>query len=309
LLYHSKKYDTLEDFVRDIDNYSEELPLNEFDGIVIMTIHKSKGLEFDNVIVLDSLSNGKNNNGSILFYYENARLKDMKLKITNRSAVDNEYRKMMEKEEILRYEDKKNAEYVAFTRAKNSLIILKRSEKTKQGKSYSAFVSTLEKMQKGEVIPSEDKNLEKTKPVKIKIINVGKQENLIEEEEYKPNDYEAIFLGNAIHYAFECDDIEAVRNHYGDFCDIEEVKGMYENAKKMLPKGKKEVPFIFENKVGRMDLYVEGVEIIDYKSTRPKDERAYVNQVKHYMEVVEKITGKKVKGRIFYVDTLEFREV
>ncbi|MEO1924345.1 MAG: PD-(D/E)XK nuclease family protein, partial [Nautiliaceae bacterium] len=148
------------------------------------------------------------------------------------------------------------------------------------------------------------------KPVKIKIINIGKQENLIEEEEYKPNDYEAIFLGNAIHYVFECDDIEAVRNHYGDFCNVDEVKEMYQKAKKILPKGKKEIPFIYNKKVGRMDLFIEeNYLIIDYKTTKPKDERAYVKQVRHYMEVVEKLTGKKAQGKIFYVDTLEFREV
>jgi len=309
LLYHSKKYDTLEDFVRYIDEYSEELPLSEFDGIVIMTIHKSKGLEFDNVIVLDRLSKENSDKSNIIFYYEKAKLKDVKLKIPNRSVVDGKYKKIIENEEILRFEDKKNAEYVAFTRAKNSLIILKRSEKKKDGSSYSAFVSNLEKMKKGEVIPSENKEAQKQKPVDIKIKNLGKQKNVIEEEEYKPNDYEAIFLGNAIHYAFECDDIEAVRNVYGDFCDIEEIKEMYEEAKKLLPKGIKELPFIFENKVGRMDLFVEGVEVIDYKSTKPKDESAYINQVKHYIKVVEKITGKKVRGRIFYVDTGKFREV
>jgi len=309
LLYHSKKYDTLEDFVKDIDEYSEELPLSEFDGIVVITIHKSKGLEFDNVIVVDRLSKENSDMSNILFYYENAKLKDLKLKIKNRSVVDEQFDQMLKKEEILKYEDKKNAEYVAFTRAKNSLIILKRSEKTNDGRSYSAFVTELEKMNEGRVIPSEKDDSKKTKPVKIEIKNIGKQENLIEEEEYKPNDYEAIYLGNALHFAFECEDIEAVRNRYGDFCEVEKIKKMYEKAKNYLPKGKKELPFIFENKVGRMDLYVEGVEIIDYKSTKPKDESQYVNQVRHYMNVVEKITGKKVKGKIFYVDTCKFREV
>jgi exodeoxyribonuclease V beta subunit len=309
LLYHSKKYDTLFDFVREIESYDEELPLSEFNGIVIMTIHKSKGLEFDNVIVLDRLSDRENPSGNIIFYYESAKLKDIKLKIPNRETIDNDYSLILKKEEHLKYEDKKNAEYVAFTRAKNSLIILKRIETNKQGKSYSAFVTNLEKMQKGEVIPSEDKKEEKITPINIKIKNLGKQSDIIEEEEYKPNDFDAIFLGNAIHYAFECGDIEAVRNKYGDFCDIEEVKVLVEKSKPFLPKGKKEVPFIYEGKVGRMDLYVEGVEIIDYKSKKPNDESSYIKQVRHYVEVVEKLTGKKVKGKIFYVDTQKFREV
>ena len=311
LLYHSKKYDTLIDFVEDIDNYDEELPLKEFEGINVMTIHKSKGLEFDNVIVLDRLSKEAPNRGNILFYYEDVKLKEIKLKIKNRENFDPDYKLIKQTEEKLVHEDKKNTEYVAFTRAKNSLIILKRSERTKEGKSLSAFVTPLEKIKTGEIIPSEEIEKNKIIPLNIRIKNYGKQELHIKEEEYKPNDYEAIFMGNAIHYAFECEDIEAVRNHYGDFCDIEKVKELYLKSKSRLPKGKKEVPFIFENSLGRIDLLIEGEEylIIDYKSTRPKDERGYVKQVKEYIRAIETITGKKAKGKIFYVDIQEFREV
>jgi exodeoxyribonuclease V beta subunit len=85
---------------------------------------------------------------------------------------------------------------------------------------------------------------------------------------------------------------------------------MYEKSKEILPNGKKELPFIFEKKVGRIDLFVEDdITVIDYKTTRPKDERSYIKQIRHYMEVVEKITGKKAKGKIFYIDELKFREV
>jgi exodeoxyribonuclease V beta subunit len=275
-----------------------------------MTIHKSKGLEFDNVIVLDRLTKENPEKSNILFYYENAKLKDIKLKIKNRQIVDNYYKNIVKREENLKYEDKKNAEYVAFTRAKNALIVLKRADTTSKGASLSAFVSNLEKIQIGEVIPSKDENAQKTDKKKIKIKNYGKQEEVIQEEEYKPNDYEAIFLGNALHFAFECGDIEAVRNFYGDYCDMEEVKELFEKSKEKLPKGKKEVPFIYEKKVGRMDLFVEEeTVIIDYKTTRPKDESGYVNQVRHYMKVVEKLTGKKPIGKIYYIDEQKFREV
>ena len=80
LLNHSRKYDTLFDFVRDIDNYSEELPLQEFEGITITTIHKSKGLEYKNLIVVDKLSDGNNKSDSIIYDYDGIRLKDLKLR-------------------------------------------------------------------------------------------------------------------------------------------------------------------------------------------------------------------------------------
>jgi exodeoxyribonuclease V beta subunit len=202
-------------------------------------------------------------------------------------------------------EDKKNVEYVAFTRAKNSLIILKRNDK-------SVFLTKLSKMQIGEVIPSVDEKKEEIKKIEVNLRNYGKQEIKVDEEEYKPNKYEAIFLGNALHYSFECDDIEAVRNIYGDFCDMEEVKRLYKKSFEKLPRGAKEVPFIYEKNVGRIDLLVEeedGYTIIDYKSTNPKDETQYKKQVKHYMEVVESLTGKKAKGFLFYIDIQDFKEI
>ncbi|WP_304412262.1 3'-5' exonuclease [Lebetimonas sp. JH369] len=306
LLYHSSKYDTLEDFVSEIDNYKDELPYKEFDGITVITIHKSKGLEFDNVIVLDRLSKENSDRSNILFYYENAKLKDIKLKIANREYIDDEYKRIKNVESRLTLEDKKNVEYVAFTRAKNSLIILKKNEK-------SAFVTELNKEVRGEVIPSNDeKDQNEIKPLRINLKNYGKQELKVDEEEYKPNDYEAIFFGNALHYSFECSDIEAVNNIYGDFCDIDEVEKLYKKSKPQLEDGKKEIPFIYKKQLGRIDLLIEkkdGYVIIDYKSTKPKDENGYLNQVRHYMEVVEKLTGKKAKGYLFYVDEQEFREV
>jgi exodeoxyribonuclease V beta subunit len=256
--------------------------------------------------VLDRLSKEMPDRSNILFYYENAKLKDIKLKIANREYIDDEYKRIKNVESRLALEDKKNVEYVAFTRAKNSLIILKKNEK-------SAFVTELNKEKRGEVIPSSDeKDQNEIKPLRVDLKNYGKQELKVDEEEYKPNDYEAIFFGNALHYSFECSDIEAVNNIYGDFCDINEVKNLYKKSKPQLEDGKKEIPFIYKKQLGRIDLLIEekdGYVIIDYKSTKPKDESGYLNQVRHYIEVVEKLTGKKAKGYLFYVDEQEFREV
>ena len=302
LLYHSEKYDTLVDFVEEIDNYSEELPLKEFDGIVVMTIHKSKGLEFDNVIVMDNLGDRESDNsGNIIFFYEDAKLKDLFLKTAGREIVDSDYKLVLKNEEKLKYEDNLYLEYVAFTRAKNSLIILKRKDK-------KFFETSLDIEKRGSVIPSSKKEEDKVEKVDLELKNFGSQEVEVKEEEYKPNDYEAIFKGEAIHYAFECDDIEAVRNLYGDFCEIEEVRRFYETAIKKLPKGKKEVPLIVNKEVKRIDLLTDD-KIIDYKLTKPHDEKNYIKQVKGYIEAVEIITNKKLKGYLFYVDSSEFREV
>lgn len=304
LLYHSNKYDTLKEFVEEIDNYEEELPISEFEGVVIMTIHKSKGLEFDNVIVVDRISKKKNNKSNILFYYEDAKLKDIKLKFKNREVIDKEYAFILEKEKDLEKEDDKNVEYVAYTRAKDGLIILK-NEKD------SAFVTNLEPQIIGEVIPSKTIKEEKITKKEIKLKNYGVQELEIKESEYKSNDYKAIYLGEAIHYMYECEDIEAVRNIYGDFCDINKVKELYENTKDLLPKGKKEIPYIKDKNVRRIDLLSEEdiITIIDYKTVKPKDERGYINQVKRYIEDIKELTNKEVVGKIFYVEDKKFRDI
>ncbi len=311
LLEHCRKYETLDDFVEYIDEYDEELPFKEFEGISVITIHKSKGLEFPHIIVMDRLSRENGSKSNLLFYYEDS-LKSIKLKIKNRESVDEDYKKIKEKEALLVYEDKKNLEYVAFTRAEHSLIILKRSEKKKNGQSYSAFVSPLEKCAFGTVVPSEKQKDNTKEPKKVKIENYGVQDVPVKEEEYKPNDYRAIYFGDALHYAFECENIEAVRNVYGDFVKFYEVEEIYEKSKQKLEKGKKEVPFIFEKKTGRIDLLIEKedtVMVIDYKSAKPKDERVYKEQVKEYMRAVEAFTGKKSEGYLFYTDIQEKRKV
>ena len=67
LLEHSFKYEELIDFVYDIDNFDKELPQKELKGVQILTIHKSKGLEFENVIILDNLGRKMSRNLDIIF--------------------------------------------------------------------------------------------------------------------------------------------------------------------------------------------------------------------------------------------------
>jgi len=48
---------------------------------------------------------------------------------------------------------------------------------------------------------------------------------------------------------------------------------------------------------------------VDYKSARPHDERPYIDQVRHYIEAAEALFGKKTRGYLYYLDTLELKEV
>lgn len=308
LLEHSLKYKDLYDFVYGIDEYDEELPLSEFDGITVMTVHKSKGLEFENVIVMEKIGRDNNRSSNLLFDYEGIDLKDIKYNIAGREILDYEYAKIKEKEKSLEFRDKKNVEYVAFTRAVNSLFILK--------KEKSSFVSPLSPQKIGkfetETVPETKK--EKSR-FSLPLRHHGLQD-VKKETEYKPNDFGAIYFGLALHYAFEMEDYDAVLNKYGIYTDVEKAYALYETSKKELEifEGRKykEIPFVFGNEEGIMDLMIENEEevvIIDYKSARPKDESSYISQVEKYKTAAEKLTDKKVRGFILYADEKRLREV
>jgi len=313
LLEYSFKYKTLIDFVYEIDNFDEELPQKELKGIQILTVHKSKGLEFENVIVLDVLGQNKNSHNELLFDYDGVELKDIKKYFKGREIVDSEYKNVLEKEQLLEYEDSKNAEYVAFTRPKNSLFVIKKSKSSK-------FVTNLTPQIIGEFENDIEKdNSKKIEKFNLTLKNYGKQDyKKIEEKEYKPNDFEAIYFGLATHYAFECENIDALINKYGEFCDVNSAFEMFQNGRKNLSKMienkkvYKEYPFIFNDKEGIIDLLVEDNEeviIIDYKTHKPDDERGYIKQIQRYKTAMENLKNKPSKGYIFYLDKMEMKEV
>jgi exodeoxyribonuclease V beta subunit len=310
LLEYSFKYKTLIDFVYDIDNFTEELPQKELKGIQVLTVHKSKGLEFENVIVLDVLGQNKNSHNELLFDYDGVQLKDIKKYFKGREIVDSEYKEVLQKEKLLEYEDSKNAEYVAFTRPKNALFVIKKSKSSK-------FVTNLTPQIIGEFENDIQKD-EKEAKNKFDLIlkNYGKQEYKDKEEkEYKPNNYDAIYFGLATHYAFECENFDAVMNKYGEFCDVKGAFSLFQKSKSMLPKGEKiykEYPFIFNEKEGIIDLLIENEDeiiIVDYKTHTPEDKRGYVRQIQRYKTAMESLKNKPAKGYIFYLDKMEMKEV
>ena len=308
LFEYSIKYETLIDFVYDIDNFKDELPAKKLNGIQVLTIHKSKGLEFENVIIYGKTPKARHKD--IIFNYDNVCLKDIKINFAKRELVDNEFAKILEEDNKLEREDNKNKEYVAFTRAINSLFILKNSK--------SKFISKLEPTQIGEFEVSEnkeDKNIQENFDLKLRNYGVQAYDDK-DEKEYKPNDFDAIYFGLATHYMFECNDINAVKNKYGDFCDVNKTYEIYIQAKELLNQfeGKvyKEYPFIYNDKVGIIDLMIEQDEkitIIDYKTHNPADEKNYINQVNRYKQAIKTLKNKNVVGYLFYLDKMKLREV
>jgi exodeoxyribonuclease V beta subunit len=310
LLEHSFKYEELIDFVYDIDNFDKELPQKELKGVQILTIHKSKGLEFENVIILDNLGRKMSRNLDIIFDYDGVKLENLKVNFGGREFVDTDFKNVKQKEKSLEYEDNKNSEYVAFTRGKNSLFIIKKNKS-------SSFVTKLEPQIYGE-FQCEKQIIEKEEIQKFnkQLQYYGKQNyDNIEEKVYKPNDFKAIYFGNATHYAFESECFNAVLNKYGEFCDVKKAFELYQESKKLLPNnGKiyKEYPFIYNGKVGIIDFMLESekeILIIDYKTHTPNDEINYIKQINRYKVAMENLKQKATKGVIFYLDRMVMKVV
>ncbi|QYH02977.1 RecB-like helicase [Campylobacter lari] len=107
------------------------------DGVSIMTVHKSKGLEFENLIVLDRLSKKAPDNETLMFEYDLEHGWEVKYRHSARKYLeDQNYNAFLAKREKLQAEDEINCLYVALTRAKNSLFIIKNDESFKTFKSY-----------------------------------------------------------------------------------------------------------------------------------------------------------------------------
>ncbi|MBU5437401.1 UvrD-helicase domain-containing protein [Tissierella sp. MSJ-40] len=113
---------TFEDFmvyieeIRDNNESQAKVESEDADVVKILTIHKSKGLQFPVVIIPQMSSDNKGIYSSILFHKE----KGIGLRTDNNRALYDEIRRDMEKKE---FEESKRILYVAMTRAEKMLII------------------------------------------------------------------------------------------------------------------------------------------------------------------------------------------
>lgn len=143
--YASEKGGTLSEFLKEWDDTlcEKAIPSGEADGIACMTIHKAKGLEWDSVIVpCDNWNFEKNNMKPILWVKTNPDEYE-KLPILPIKRVKD----MQESDFALQYDeetrqiwmDNLNLLYVAFTRPKSNLVIIKEAKKDSTQSSISTI--------------------------------------------------------------------------------------------------------------------------------------------------------------------------
>ncbi|GAA9404863.1 RecB-like helicase [Helicobacter pylori] len=300
---------------------AKEIASFKAEGAQIMTIHKSKGMQFPYVIVCERLGKPKTNNSNqFLEEYSGTELLRLYYRMKNREVVDKDYARALDKEEAAKNHEETNVYYVAFTRAELGLIVV---AKDKKGMREKLDLAPLEE---GEIVPVISSQKELSIPsVVIKPHAYGEQVQEIEEEpsDYeKNNDQEAINFGIALHkgleyqYAYRIPKksvLEYLNYHHGfyglDYQALEESLELFENDAKIQALFKNlalrgEVAFLFQGVVSRIDVLLwdkgQNLYVLDYKSSQ-NYQQSHKAQVSHYAAFLQtQAPHFKIQAGIIY---------
>ncbi|GHS20619.1 DNA helicase [Helicobacter pylori] len=321
----------------DANEFLEKLEAKEIasfkaEGAQIMTIHKSKGMQFPYVIVCERLGKPKTNNSNqFLEEYSNTELTHLYYRMKNREVVDKDYARVLDKEEAAKNHEETNVYYVAFTRAELGLIVVAKDKDQKKDKKESKNKGMHEKLdlaplEEGEIAPVISSQKEPSpESVVIKPHAYGEQVQEIEEEpsDYeKNNDQEAINFGIALHkgleyqYAYNIPKksvLEYLNYHHGfyglDYQALEESLELFENDAKIQALFKNlalkgEVAFLFEGVVSRIDVLLwdkgQNLYVLDYKSSQ-NYQQSHKAQVSHYAAFLQtQAPHFKIQAGIIY---------
>lgn len=291
-------------------------------GISVMTVHKSKGLEFKTVILIDSISSGRNKNA--ILEYDIKKGFELEFRNDLRAFTgEPKYKAFREKHDFLQRLDDLNKLYVAFTRACENLIIIKRERKDEKiPRASQLFILPLQEMQKGVLNKKEKEQDLRQEFTKEEALQAFVKLPTQEEKLINKNTKETYF-GMALHYALEfinfssSDDtfiyqrLKNTFHHYLDDFAFYGIKKRCEMLKndttfKELLKGKKlfrEQKFVFDKELRQLDLLaVDEKEafIFDYKSSKNELEKN-LEQVNFYKNAVSSLLqGKTIRAFIVF---------
>ncbi len=201
ILQDSVDYDDLDEFIAYLESAEIALSSDEKSQIQIMTIHKSKGLEFEDVIICER---GGQKKGVEPFYrerFDSERVFYMEKNADSRARrafVDDEFAHIVESQRKSTRDDALNLLYVAFTRAKESLYIIN-SPQT----ALNLEILGLNEAQIGEDSVSEWRDFEIKDSAKIpEQVSFGKQGDFVSEDSTHYASKSTI-KGLALHLALE----------------------------------------------------------------------------------------------------------
>lgn len=329
-------YKNLSDFIFNLENFSSKISPKSSDGVRVMTVHKSKGLEFAHVIVCDMMGKGRGDDSNFITEYSEEGEWIVKSKISGRENFDSDYASVLEQMKELEKQENINKIYVAFTRATKSLIIIKQAVPSGSSPSFFSFYTKSDKSEAndyldlkefsfGKILPSKSEQKEAKKDEEMpEILKIERQEVEVKEQKTSGKNLNAIYFGLAFHYLLEMsekfDEISLEKaknlmlNKFHKFLPLEVLEDALTRAKMLINepkfieciKGKeiyKEQPFKVKNELKQMDLFCfndREICVIDYKTT-DKNIEENKKQVKEYKDALAKFYEKhSIIAVIFY---------
>lgn len=341
LLELAQPYSNLTEFIYNLGRFEAKASAKSGEGVKIMTVHKSKGLEFENVIVCDKMGAGRHDGSNFIAEYADTGSWQVRHNV-KKQCIDEEFAQLKEKAARLEREEDMNKLYVALTRAISGLIIVKKTDANGRNPSFfGAYESSGEVIEYldlvdfsfGEPTPSKARNL--TSAGKFEPIELAQISKQIVDETPKTEgkNQKAIYFGLALHYLLEMaekfDESSlktaqiSMRNAFHKFLDEGELDEIYarglnlinEPKFKQMTQGKrafKEQPLRYEGALKQLDLLcLDETEIcvIDYK-TSDKNIDENIAQVAEYKKILAQIyPNLSVKAAIFYVLWDEIRSI
>ncbi len=316
------KYNDIESLLFEYERLDISAAASDLSGVRVLTVHKSKGLEYEHVIVMDRLKKAPPARDAIIYEYDNISLENVYLRIKGRDSLDNNYSEALIKEKQLVSEDSLNALYVAFTRARENLFIVKKPKD-------SVFdILELEKGFFGQLICQTPKDIvikADYKPLEYKPFYYGTQSEILALEERDDEDFQSINFGLAMHYMLEmlgdftlssvADAKDMMINKYGYSLELSEIEDIEKRVENLLNHQEflslvdgdyyKEKAIKYKDNLRYIDLLVEnrsGIwSVIDYKSSISYSKHHH-KQVHYYVDAIKKITNNNnVEGYICYL--------
>ena len=322
LLEFASSFSDIPTFLEDFRTSSISVAAHSVHGANIMTIHGSKGLEFEYVIVLDKLTRPNSDKAPLIFHYNDDLTIDQILYRTqNREHFDDNYARIMEERKASSLKDRKNVLYVALTRAVEGLIVIKKPEGSIFDEIDILPIKIGEINVKRSALGVQQEEGEENLPVTIS--NYGTQEVGTQEEE-EEKDYAAILFGTALHYTLEIMGdfgaqslkraLVSVQNRYGQLLGSDGLAEIEKRIRALIgnetflallngAKVMKEQSLSFDGELKQIDLlleYDDHMLVIDYKSSK-KYALKHQSQVNYYRHAIEKITQEPTGGMIIYL--------
>lgn len=328
---------TLEDFFNEVCIFRGSQDFQ--DGLKILTIHGSKGLEFEHLIILDQLGGESSEKDFFFAQYDEQLQGILHTYDSRRKKFDLAYQEICQEESRRKEKEDKNLLYVALTRACKSLVLLPVIKKKGESKfspigimeenevcipqTYGEPSSFLQKQEKQ--APQEERQVFQE--------SFGRQEGFIQKEKlsYAPNNLRAILRGEMIHKALELylgyqadmeNLLDFVKNHYGAWMEeeeFEELPLMLKKTEELLRKHfvwseiQSEVLLIKDLNFYRIDCLLferdqknelKRIIILDYKSGQKS--QANEAQVRFYIDLIKaQYPEVEVLGFLLYLNRFE----